>query len=137
MLALLKKIVFAVAVLLLVLLGYQNAEILSTKTRFMLDLYAEGYRWETPEFPVVLLYGVFFVLGLLAAGFHGVYERIARKTEIRRRNKRIRVLEAEADDLRTQLAELRPPAVSAPDEGAGRDAPRIEALAPGADAPTL
>ncbi|HSH71171.1 MAG TPA: lipopolysaccharide assembly protein LapA domain-containing protein [Deferrisomatales bacterium] len=134
MLSLLKKVVFAVAVLLLVLLGYQNAEILSTKTHFVFDLYAEGYQWQTPEFPVVLLYGVFFLLGLLAAGFHGIYERIARKTEIRRRNKRIRRLEAETDTLRSQLAELRPPPAAEPAAG---ELPRIEAPAIRDDEPTL
>ena len=134
MLALLKKIVFAAVVLLLVLLGYQNAEILSNKTHFVLDLYAEGYQWETPEFPVVLLYGVFFLLGLVAAGFQGIYERIARKTEIRRREKRIRALEAETDALRTQLAELKPPPVAEPVAG---ELTRIGAPAFKDDEPTL
>ena len=134
MLALLKKIVFAAVVLLLVLLGYQNAEILSNKTHFVLDLYAEGYQWETPEFPVVLLYGVFFLLGLVAAGFQGIYERIARKTEIRRREKRIRALEAETDALRTQLAELEPPPVAEPVAG---ELTRIGAPAFTDDEPTL
>ena len=134
MLSLLKKIVFAVVVLLLVLLGYQNAEILSSKTHFVLNLYAEGFQWETPEFPVVLLYGVFFLLGLVAAGFQGIYERIARKTEIRRRDKRIRALEAETDALRTQLAELKPPPVAEPVAG---ELTRIGAPAFKDDEPTL
>jgi len=133
-LTLLKKILFAVAVLLLVLLGYQNAGELSTKTRFILDLYAEGVRWQTPEFPVVLLYGAFFVLGLISAGFHGVYERLARKAEIRRGNKRIRTLEAELDSLRGQLAELRPPPQAAETSDA---APRLQAPTTEDDAPTL
>ena len=134
MLSLLKKIVFAAAVLLLVLLGYQNAEILSNKTHFVLNLYAEGYQWQTPEFPVVLLYGVFFLLGLIAAGFQGIYERIARKTEMRRRDKRIRALEAEVDTLRTQLGELKPPPAVEPASAA---VPRIEAPSAEDDAPTL
>lgn len=134
MLTLLKKILFAVAVLLLVLLGYQNAGELSTKTRFILDLYAEGVRWQTPEFPVVLLYGAFFVLGLISAGFHGVYERLARKAEIRRGNKRIRTLEAELDSLRGQLAELRPPPQA---EETTDAALRLQAPTTEDDAPTL
>lgn len=134
MLTLLKKILFAVAVLMLVLLGYQNAAQLSTKTQFVLDLYAEGVRWQTPEFPVVLLYGAFFVLGLISAGFHGVYERLARKAEIRRGNKRIRTLEAELDSLRGQLAELRPPPPPAETPDA---APRLQAPTTEDDAPTL
>jgi hypothetical protein len=137
MLSLLKKILFAAVVLLLVLVGYQNAEILSEKTHFMLDLYADGYRWDTPEFPVVLLYGVFFLLGLLAAGFQGIYERIARKTEMRRRDKRIRALEAEADALRTQLAELQPPPAAEPVPGPEVGVPRIAAPVSEDDAPTL
>ena len=134
MLSLLKKIVFAVVVLVVVMVGYENAEILSAKTHFVFDTFVDGYRWETPEFPVVLLYGVFFLLGLVAAGFQGIYERIARKTEIRRRDKRIRALEAETDALRTQLAELKPPPVAEPVAG---ELTRIGAPAFKDDEPTL
>ena len=136
MLALLKKIVFAVVVLVLVVLGYQNAEILSKETHFVFDTYVEGYSWETPQFPVVLLYGVFFLVGLLTAGFHGVYERFARKAEIRKRDKRIRGLEAEVETMRTRLAELKPP-VAEPERSAEAPA-RIQApIAAEDESPTL
>jgi len=138
MLALLKKIVFAIVVLVLVLVGYQNADTLSVETTFKFDFSMVGYSWESPKFPVVLLYGLFFVLGLITAGFHGIYERLARKAEIRRRDKRIRGLEAEAEKMRSRLAELQPPPAPAPEPATDSEMRRIEAPAVSEDdAPTL
>jgi hypothetical protein len=108
MLAFVKKIVFALILAALVLFAYQNLTPLSQSIQFEINPY---YREpvQTPNFPVVFLFVVFFLLGMLAAGFHGVYERMARRMEIRRRDKRIRELEKENSGLRAQVAELRPP----------------------------
>jgi len=108
MLAFVKKMIFALVLAALVLFAYQNLTPLSQSIQFVIDPY---YRepWQTPEFPVVFLFVVFFLLGMLGAGFHGVYERMARRVELRRRDKRIRELEKEISGLRAQVAELRPP----------------------------
>ncbi len=108
MLAFVKKMIFALILAALVLFAYQNLTPLSQSIQFVIDPY---YREpiQTPNFPVVFLFVVFFLLGMLAAGFHGMYERMARRVEIRRRDKRIRELEKELSGLRTQVAELRPP----------------------------
>jgi hypothetical protein len=66
--------------------------------------------YTTPKIPVVLLFGVFFLLGMILAGFHGVYERMARRIHVRKRDKRIRELEKELGELRAEVVELRPSA---------------------------
>lgn len=109
MLAFVKKILFALLVLLLLVFLYQNLEPLGTTVPFVFDLLVEGFRYETPGFPVWLLFAVFFLFGMLAAGMQGIYERLARRVETRKRDKRIRELEKEVGELRAQTAELRPP----------------------------
>jgi hypothetical protein len=109
MLAFVKKILFALFVLVLLVFLYQNLEALGTTVPFVFDLFVSGVRYETPEFPVWLLFAVFFLFGMIAAGFHGIYERMARRVEIRRRDKRIRELEKEVGELRGRAAELKPP----------------------------
>ena len=109
MLAFLKKLFLALCLIVLLIFLYENLEPLATKIPFVFDLFVQGWRYETPAFPVWILFAAFFLLGMLAAGFHGLYERMARRGEIRRRDKRIRELEKELSGLRAQVAELRPP----------------------------
>lgn len=114
MLAFFKKLLLVVLLAALVLFAYQNLEPLSRTMRFSFDLYTRGWKFDTPDLPLVFLFVVFFLFGMLAAGFHGVYERMARRAEIRRRDKHIRALEKEMGELRAQVAELRPPPAEQP-----------------------
>ncbi len=103
MVALVKKLVLVIVLCALVLFAYQNAGLLSQTLQFRLDAYA--WNWKTPEFPLVFLLVVCFLLGMLLAGFHGLYERLARRADIRKRDKRIRALEKELAELRAQHRE--------------------------------
>jgi hypothetical protein len=102
MLAFLKRFVFFLLLALALLFGYQNLEALSSTTKFRFDFYVKGLGLETPELPVVFLFVGFFLLGMIAAGFRGFYDRMSRRMEIRRRDRRIRELEKEVADLRSQ-----------------------------------
>lgn len=109
MFAFVKKLFFALCLFVLLVVVYQNLEVLGTNVPFVFDSYFQGYRYQTPPFPVWILFAVFFLFGMLAAGFHGIYERLARRVEIRKRDKRIRELEKELGELRAREAELKPP----------------------------
>ena len=106
------------------------------------DTPESGLQFQTPEIHNLLLFLVFFFLGILAAGVHNVYERIARRIDVRKRDKRIRQLEKELEELRAELVELNPPAPPAepiPEPGtapAEKLAPPQPPAPPG-DAPTL
>lgn len=139
MLAFLKKLFFTLCLFVLLVFVYQNLEALGTNVPFVFDAYFQGYRYQTPPFPVWILFAVFFLLGMLAAGFHGIYERLARRVEIRKRDKRIRELEKELGELRAREAELKPPAAAEDLAPAGPSpaepgAP-VRALPPGGEAP--
>ncbi len=108
MLAFVKKVFITVVLIALVIFAYQNLGALSTGIRFQFN----PYFWaplSTPELPVVFLLAVLFLLGMLAAGARGMYEHVARRSELRSRTKRIRELEKELAELKAQAAELRPP----------------------------
>ena len=115
MLGLFRKLVLVAILCLLVLFAYQNAGPLSQTLEFRLNLFA--WSGKSPDFPLVFLLVVCFLLGVLTSGVHGLYERFARRVEIRKRDKRIRALEKEIAELRSQAEEVRP--LSA---GAGRGA---------------
>lgn len=106
MLVFFKRLAFVVSLVLLVIFGFQNAGWLSQTSQFTLDL--RFWKYQSPDFPLFILLGVSFLLGMLAAGAHGAYEWLARRADIRRRERRIRALEEEVAMLRSQLAELRP-----------------------------
>lgn len=125
MLAFVKKLLMALVLFAVVIFLYQNRAALSANVPFRFDLGMEGYRYQTPEIPVWILFAVFFLLGMVAAGFHGIYERLARRVEIRRRDKKIRGLEQELGELRARVAELRPPAPS--EDAAGSEPPALPA----------
>jgi uncharacterized integral membrane protein len=140
MLAFLKKLFFALCLFVLLIFVYQNLEALGTNVPFVFDAYFQGYRYQTPPFPVWILFALFFLFGMLAAGFHGIYERLARRVEIRKRDKRIRELEKELGELRAQAAELKPPVLAeepAPGEPSPAEAAQpTRALPPGREAPS-
>jgi uncharacterized integral membrane protein len=136
-----KRLLFALSLLLLAVLVYQNLQPLSQKTQFRLslswvtpqestpesgaaDTTSQGGAVEgnadyiTPEIPNLLLFLACLILGMLLAGFHGVYERMARRFDIRKRDKHIRALEKELGEYKAQVAELKapaPPAEPAPE----------------------
>ncbi len=125
-----KKTVFALLVIAAVLFGIQpeNLAALSETIQFHLKLWDLWHLYSTPPLPVALLFGVCFLLGILVAGFHGVYERFSKRREVRKRDRRIRELEAEVDRLRAQAAEVKTsaaPSGSAPPRapGAGPEPP--------------
>ncbi|MDW7709120.1 MAG: LapA family protein [Deferrisomatales bacterium] len=111
MLAFVKKILFALVLAAVVIFGFQteNLEALGATMQFHFKVWDLWDIYTTPKFPVALLFIVFFLLGILTAGFHGIYERLARKVEIRARDKRIRELEKELGALRAEAAALKPP----------------------------
>ncbi len=106
----LKRALLATLIVVLVLLCIQpeNLAALSETIQFHIKFWDLWQIYSTPPFPVALLFGVFFLLGLLAAGLHGIYERFARRAEMRRKNRRIQELEAEVEALKARLAELGP-----------------------------
>lgn len=103
MVAFVKRFVFFLLLALVLLFGYQNLEALSQTTKFRFDFYVGTLVLETPELPVVFLFVGFFLLGMIAAGVRGFYGRMARRMEIRRRDRRIRDLEQEVAHLRGQV----------------------------------
>ena len=107
MLGLFRKLTLVAILCLLVLFAYQNAGPLSQTLQFQLNLYA--WNGETPNFPLVFLLVVCFLLGVLATGFHGLYQRFARRLDVRKRDKRIRALEKELAEVRSQVERPRPP----------------------------
>ncbi len=124
MLAFVKKVFIAVVLIVLVIFAYQNLGALSTGIRFQFDPYFRE-PLATPELPVVFLLAVLFLLGMLAAGARGMYEHVARRSELRSRTKRIKELEKELAELKARAAELRPPEAEAepwPASGAERPA---------------
>ncbi|MHB8765876.1 MAG: lipopolysaccharide assembly protein LapA domain-containing protein, partial [Deferrisomatales bacterium] len=130
MIAFIRKMLFAVLVAALVVFAYQNLQALSQGVQFQFDLYLEGFRYQAPELPVVFLLVVCVLAGMVASGFHGVYERWSRRAELRRRDKRIRELEKELAGLREQVAELRPPPEAGPPDVEALPAPRGETPPP-------
>ncbi len=136
MLAFVKKILFALVLAVIVIFAFQkeNLEALGQTLQFHLKVWDVWDIYTTPKFPVALLFIVFFLLGMLTAGFHGLYERMARRVEIRRRDKRIRELEKELGEFRAQAAELKPPAPAEaealPEVFPGRGAPVSPDAAP-------
>ncbi|GAB6061402.1 LapA family protein [Deferrisoma palaeochoriense] len=112
MLRFLKRVVLAAVIVAVALVAIQpeNLQALGQTIQFHVKLWDLWHLYSTPPFPVALLFGAFFLLGLLVAGFHGIFERLARRAEVRKRDRRIRELEAEVEALKKQLAEIRPPA---------------------------
>jgi len=122
MLAFVKKVFIAVVLIVLVIFAYQNLGALSTGIRFQFDPYFRE-PVATPELPVVFLLAVLFLLGMLAAGARGMYEHVARRSELRSRTKRIRELEKELAEIKARAAELRPPEAGAEPPAALRSGP--------------
>jgi len=118
--AFVRKFGFFVLLAAVLLFGFQNLEALSRTVRFEFSFFAPELTFVTPEFPVVFLLVAFFLLGMIAAGFQGFYEKLARSLDIRRRDRRIRDLEREVAELHTQLEALAP---SPPAEEGERGAP--------------
>ena len=106
MFSFIKKIVFTVVAVALLLFLYQNMEPLSQTIGFSVDLYLEGMNYATPQFPVFFMFLAAFLLGTLLIGFHGLYERIARKAEIKLRDRKIKALEKEVSGLKKELLEI-------------------------------
>jgi len=80
------------------------------------------------------LFLVFFFLGMLAAGVHNVYERMARRIDVRKRDKRIRELEKELTELKAKVHELKPPP-SPPEPIPEPETPDLEAKLAGLQSP--
>lgn len=108
MFSFLKKIVFTAVAVALILFLYQNMEHLSQTISFGVDLYVEDMSYTTPEFPVFFMFLAAFLLGTMVTGLQGIYERIARKAEARTRNRRIKALEKEVSELKSQLRKPEP-----------------------------
>lgn len=134
MFSILKKMAFWFVLVFVILFCFQNLEDLSTQVKFHFDLFVPGQVYETPRFPVIFLLGLFFLMGMVAAGFFGFYEKLARQLDIRKRDKRIRELEQEVAQLHTQLDAASPKPPSAPIEGAAAPAGTLPALE---ESPTL
>ncbi len=133
-----KRVVLAAVIVAVALVAIQpeNLQALGQTIQFHIKLWDLWTFYSTPPFPVALLFGVFFLLGLVVAGFHGIFERIARRAEVRKRDRRIRELEKELERLRKQLAELPPPPPEpSPPAQTGPAAP--PAAAPPEEEPTL
>ena len=109
MFSFIKKIVFTVVAVALLLVIFQNMEPLSQSIAFGVDLYAEGFSYNSPEFPVFFIVFGAFLLGTMITGLHGIYERIARKAEIRLRDRKIKALEKELSGLKAELVETQKP----------------------------
>lgn len=130
MFAFVRKFGAALLLVFLILFGFQNLAALSQTARFELNLYVPGWVFVGPPLPLVFLLVACFLLGMIAAGFQGFYEKLARYVDIRSRDRRIRALEKEVAALHAQLDALQPQAT----EGAGAApaaAPLLE------DSPTL
>jgi len=118
MMSFIKKITLVLFLVIGVVFVFQNLEELSKTMQLVIDLgmIKEGLIFKSPPFPVVLLFVAFFILGMLTAGVHSIYERFARKAGIRMREKRIGELEAELEGVKKKLYEAeaaaRPPAPS-------------------------
>ncbi|MBI5439970.1 MAG: DUF1049 domain-containing protein [Deltaproteobacteria bacterium] len=100
MLPLLKRFGFVLLLALGIMVAWQNAESLSQSASFRLDFHVSGLAFETPAFPLAALLIGAFLVGMLFAGFQGIYERVARTVDIRRRDRRIRELEKELEECR-------------------------------------
>jgi uncharacterized integral membrane protein len=116
MFAILKKFVFWFILVFVIVFCFQNMEDLSTQVKFHFDLFVPGQVYETPRFPVIFLLGLFFLMGMLAAGFFGFYEKLARQLDIRKRDRRIRELEQEVAQLRARSEAAAPAPPSATGE---------------------
>jgi hypothetical protein len=129
MLSFLKKLMIFVVLAAVVLFGMQpeNLKALSATIQFHFKLWDFWDLYATPAFPVALLFVVFFLLGMVMAGLHGVYERLARRTQIRSRDRKIAALEKEVGELRAQVAEWKPLAVEASKEQPGAELPAVRA----------
>jgi hypothetical protein len=131
MLAFVRKFGFALLLVFVILFGFQNLTALSTLVRFRFDYYVPGWVFVTPEFPVVFLLVAAFLLGMIAAGFQGFYESLARRLDVRSRDRRIRDLEKEVAELHGQLEPGAPKPAGAPGGTATSEVPLLE------DNPTL
>ncbi len=106
MFAFIKKIFLAFVLAGVVLFGYQNMTPLSQEISFSFDLYSEGLTYQTPEFPVVFLFISFFLIGVMMAGFGGIFERVARKTEIRLAKRKVKALEKRVSELEGEQTKI-------------------------------
>ncbi|PLX40421.1 MAG: hypothetical protein C0609_12025 [Deltaproteobacteria bacterium] len=106
MAAFLRKIFIALIIGATVLFAFENTGPLSQEVQFTFDLFIGGLKYEAPAFPVFFLFLAAFLIGLMYAGLHGIYERIARKAESRSLNRRIKALETELNAARDQVSAL-------------------------------
>ncbi|MBI5014294.1 MAG: DUF1049 domain-containing protein [Deltaproteobacteria bacterium] len=126
MLSFVRKLGVALVLVFVILFGFQNLTALSTLVRFRFDYYVPGWVFVTPEFPVVFLLVAIFLLGMLVAGFQGFYESLARRLDIRKRDRRIRDLEREVAELQAQLDTAAPKPSSASSRAATPEVPLLE-----------
>jgi hypothetical protein len=129
MFSFIKKIVFTVVAVALLLFLYQNMEPLSQTIGFNFDLYVEDFSYATPRFPVLFMFLAAFLMGTLLIGFHGLYERIARKAELKFRDRKIKALEKEVSALKAELLEADKPAATPESGKADKPAPGAAASA--------
>jgi uncharacterized integral membrane protein len=106
MFGLFRRLFFVAMLCLVVVFALENATPLGQTLEFRLDLYFWNGK---AAFPLAFLLVVCFLLGVLTAGFHGLYERLARRVEIGKRDKRIRALEKELAELRSRVEPHAPP----------------------------
>ncbi|PLX40620.1 MAG: hypothetical protein C0608_08780 [Deltaproteobacteria bacterium] len=106
MAAFLRKIFIALIIGATVLFAFENTGPLSQEVQFTFDLFIGGLKYEAPPFPVFFLFLAAFLIGLMYAGLHGIYERIARKAENRSLNRKIKTLEAELTKEREKVSSL-------------------------------
>lgn len=123
MLSFVRKFGVALLLVFVILFGFQNLTALSTLVSFKFDYYVPGWVFVTPAFPVVFLLVAAFLGGMIAAGFQGFYESLARRLDIRSRDRRIRELEKEVAELKAGAEAAAPKSDAA--EGVGSTAPAL------------
>ena len=93
-----KAIISIVLMLLAVILIVENLAQLSQKLTLRVDLYFWNWKTEPMAFYFVMI--IVFFLGVLIAGFFGVFERFKLKSEIRTLSRERRERDKELNSLR-------------------------------------
>ncbi len=93
-----KSIIIIFVLTLVVILIVQNFQMLTTQLEFKIDLMF--YSYQSSKLPLSLVALGAFLLGVLAAGFQGIMERVGLRREIRSLRKELTGKESELTSLR-------------------------------------
>lgn len=79
---------------------YQNREYFFAMQALSLNLGVDTWHWTTPEIKNIFYYGIFFLLGILVAGFYGLTLKL-------KSNKTIKALNSTIDSHIENIASLK------------------------------